>query len=225
MFEKIQKICNYLKKEPKNKEDYFNEEIITKFQIFKGWLLENGAIFDKTLDFPIKFNNSSIIGCKSKENINENESFLLIPKNLIIISKDLDYLGKYIIKIKEELSEKDLSLLYLILFLHLEKKKKDSFYKPYIDIIFIEKELMYKELTKDKLNELNDDIVIKSIEKIFDKIDEIYKLLKQCEKFSDIKEGEFKEYYFRIVSRRIKINNESALVPLLDLFYNEINLI
>ena len=221
MFVKIQRICNCLKKEQKNKEDYFNEEIITKFKIFKNWLLENGAIFDKTIDFPIIFNNSSIIGCKSKENINENESFLLIPKNLIILSKDLNYLEKYISKIKEELSEKDLSLIYLILFLHLEKKKTDSFYKPYIDIIFIEQELIYKELKKDKLNELNDDIIIKSIEKMFDKIDEIYKLIKQCEKFSDIKEDEFKEYYFRIISRRIKFNNESALIPLLDLFYND----
>ena len=90
MYERIQKIGNYLKKEKENKEFYLNEEINNKFKIFKNWLLENGAIFDNIIEFPVINNHLLKIWCKSKENINENESFLMIPKNLIIISNDLD---------------------------------------------------------------------------------------------------------------------------------------
>ena len=183
MYERIQKIGNYLKKEKENKEFYLNEEINNKFKIFKNWLLENGAIFDKIIEFPVINNHLLKIGCKSKENINENESFLMIPKNLIIISNDLEYLEKYIEEIKEEISEKDLPILCLALYLYLEKKDENSFYKPYIDIIFIEKENIFELLNKDNLNKLNDDLAVKSIEKMFNNINDIYELIKQCKKF------------------------------------------
>ena len=226
MYERIQKIGNYLKKEKENKEIYFNEEINNKFKIFKNWLLENGAIFDNIIEFPVINNHLLKIQCKSKENINENESFLMIPKNLIIISNDLEYLEKYIKEIKEEIPEKDLPILCLALYLYLEKKDENSFYKPYIDIIFIEKENIFDLLNKDNLNKLNDDLSVKSIEKMFNNINDIYELIKQCKKFSGIKKEEFIEYYIKVISRKIKLNNDYALVPLVDLFYsdNSINL-
>ena len=226
MYERIQKIGNYLKKEKENKEIYLNEEINNKFKIFKNWLLENGAIFDNIIEFPVINNHLLKIGCKSKENINENESFLMIPKNLIIISNDLEYLEKCIKEIKEEISEKDLPILCLALYLYLEKKYENSFYKPYIDIIFIEKENIFDLLNKDNLNKLNDDLAVKSIEKMFNNINDIYELIKQCKKFSGIKKEEFIECYIKVISRKIKLNNDYALVPLVDLFYsdNSINL-
>ena len=226
MYERIQKIGNYLKKEKENKEIYLNEEINNKFKIFKNWLLENGAIFDNIIEFPVINNHLLKIGCKSKENINENESFLMIPKNLIIISNDLEYLEKCIEEIKEEISEKDLPILCLALYLYLEKKDENSFYKPYIDIIFIEKENIFDLLNKDNLNKLNDDLAVKSIEKMFNNINDIYELIKQCKKFSGIKKEEFIECYIKVISRKIKLNNDYALVPLVDLFYsdNSINL-
>ena len=226
MYERIQKIGNYLKKEKENKEFYLNEEINNKFKIFKNWLLENGAIFDNIIEFPVINNHLLKIGCKSKENINENESFLMIPKNLIIINNDLEYLEKYIKEIKEEISEKDLPILCLALYLYLEKKDENSFYKPYIDIIFIEKENIFDLLNKDYLNKLNDDLAVKSIEKMFNNINDIYELIKQCKKFSGIKKEEFIECYIKVISRKIKLNNDYALVPLVDLFYsdNSINL-
>ena len=226
MYERIQKIGNYLKKEKENKDIYLNEEINNKFKIFKNWLLENGAIFDNIIEFPVINNHLLKLGCKSKENINENESFLMIPKNLIIISNDLEYLEKYIEEIKEEISEKDLPILCLALYLYLEKKDENSFYKPYIDIIFIEKENIFDLLNKDNLNKLNDDLAVKSIEKMFNNINDIYELIKQCKKFSGIKKEEFIECYIKVISRKIKLNNDYALVPLVDLFYsdNSINL-
>ena len=226
MNKKIQKICDCLKKESERKAYYFNEDIKKKFKTFRNWLLENGAIFDNYLDFPIRYSYFSKIGCKSKENIDENESFLLIPKDLIILSKDLYYLDKYIYRIKEDISDKDLPPIYLTLNLYLEKNDKNSFFKPYIDIIFLEEEMLYNKLLKENLISLDDDITIKSIEKMFDKLNEIYELIIQCDKFSEMKKEEFLECYFKAMSTKIELNNCCAMIPLLDLFYydNSINL-
>ena len=226
MNKKIQKICNCLKKESDKKAYYFNEDLKKKYKAFKNWLLENGAIFDNYIDFPIRYSYFSKIGCKSKENINENESFLLIPKDLIISSRDLYYLDKYIFNIKEEISDKDLPSIYLTLNLYLEKKDKNSFFKPYIDIIFLEEEMLYDKLTKENLIQLEDDITIKSIEKMFDKLNDIYELIIQCNKFSEMKKEEFHECYFKVTARKIEFNNYCAMIPLLDLFYydNSINI-
>ena len=226
MNKKIQKICDCLKKESDKKAYYFNEDLKKKYKAFKNWLLENGAIFDNYIDFPIRYSYFSKIGCKSKENINENESFLLIPKDLIISSRDLYYLDKYIFNIKEEISDKDLPSIYLTLNLYLEKKDKNSFFKPYIDIIFLEEEMLYDKLTKENLIQLEDDITIKSIEKVFDKLNDIYELIIQCNKFSEMKKEEFHECYFKVMARKIEFNNYCAMIPLLDLFYydNSINI-
>ena len=226
MNKKIQKICDCLKKESDKKVYYFNEDLKKKYKAFKNWLLENGAIFDNYIDFPIRYSYFSKIGCKSKENINENESFLLIPKDLIISSRDLYYLDKYIFNIKEEISDKDLPSIYLTLNLYLEKKDKNSFFKPYIDIIFLEEEMLYDKLTKENLIQLEDDITIKSIEKMFDKLNDIYELIIQCNKFSEMKKEEFHECYFKVMARKIEFNNYCAMIPLLDLFYydNSINI-
>ena len=226
MNKKIQKICDCLKKESDKKAYYFNEDLKKKYKAFKNWLLENGAIFDNYIDFPIRYSYFSKIGCKSKENINENESFLLIPKDLIISSRDLYYLDKYIFNIKEEISDKDLPSIYLTLNLYLEKKDKNSFFKPYIDIIFLEEEMLYDKLTKENLIQLEDDITIKSIEKMFDKLNDIYELIIQCNKFSEMKKEEFHECYFKVMARKVEFNNYCAMIPLLDLFYydNSINI-
>ena len=226
MNKKIQIICDCLKKESDKKAYYFNEDLKKKYKAFKNWLLENGAIFDNYIDFPIRYSYFSKIGCKSKENINENESFLLIPKDLIISSRDLYYLDKYIFNIKEEISDKDLPSIYLTLNLYLEKKDKNSFFKPYIDIIFLEEEMLYNKLTKENLIQLEDDITIKSIEKMFDKLNDIYELIIQCNKFSEMKKEEFHECYFKVMARKIEFNNYCAMIPLLDLFYydNSINI-
>ena len=216
MYERIQKICNHLRKESENQK--INEEINFKFSRFKNWLLQNGAIFEHYLEFPVIYSPFLKIGCKTKEDINENESFLMIPENLIIKSEDLKYLDKYIINIKEEISEKDLNLLYIILYLYLERKNEKSFYQPFLDVIFIEEDIIYNQLNKDNTNELNDELAIKSMEKRLDKINEIYELIIKCEKFSEIKKKEFIELYFKIKSRIIELNDNLALIPLLDLF-------
>jgi len=226
MYERIQKICKYFRKESEEKKNNFNEEIIIKFNRFKSWLTENGVIFENFIEFPVIYGPFLKIGCKSKVEINENESILMIPQKLMIISNNLNYFDKYINKVKEDISEKDLPLLYLTLYLYLERKNEKSFFKPYLDIIFLKEENFYNEINNEILEELNDDITKESIENSLNKINEIYELIIQCEKFSDLKKEEFIECYFKIKSKKIELNDNLALIPLVDLFYsdNSINL-
>ena len=221
MYERIKKICINLRKESENQIYNFNEEIKSKYSQFKNWLLQNGAIFEQYLELPVIYSPFLKIGCKTKEDINENESFLMIPENLMIKSEDLKYFDKYITNIKEEISEKDLNLLYLILYLYLERKNEKSFYKPFIDVIFIEEYVIYNQLNNEYIEELNDELAIKSIEKRLNKINEIYELIIKCEKFYEIKKKEFIELYFKIKSRIFELNCNLALIPLLDLFCND----
>ena len=221
MYERIQKICEYFRKESDENKTDFNEELNVKFNKFKNWLTENGAIFENFIEFPAIYGPFLRIGCKSKVEINENESFLMIPEKLIINSKNLNYFDEYINKLKEDIPEKDLNSLYLTLYIYLERKNEKSFYKPYLDIIFMKEEIIYNELNSEILEEINDDLIKESIENSLNKIDEIYELIIQCEKFSDLKKEDFIECYFKIKSRIIELGHDLALIPLLDLFYND----
>ena len=221
MYERIKKICINLRKESENQIYNFNEEIKSKYSQFKNWLLQNGAIFEQYLELPVIYSPFLKIGCKTKEDINENESFLMIPENLMIKSEDLKYFDKYIDNIKEEISEKDLNLLYLILYLYLERKNEKSFYKPFIDVIYIEEYVIYNQIDNKYIEELNDELAIKSIEKRLNKTNEIYELIIKCDKFSEIKKKEFIELYFKIKSRIFELNGNFVLIPLLDLFCND----
>ena len=102
MLEKIQKISDFLNKENENPSLCIKPDLIKKYDIFKNWLIENGAIFSKNIDFPYVYGPFNLIGCKSISDINENESILLIPKKLMIISNELDYIDKLFEEIQDE---------------------------------------------------------------------------------------------------------------------------
>ena len=228
MFERIQKICNYLKKENDNTDIYINKEIKEKYNIYKKWLIENGAVFDKNIDFPFTYGPFHKIGCKSISDIDENEAIILMPKNLIIKSEDLQYFEQYIKDVIDDLYEDDLPAIYLTIYLFLEKQKQNSFYKPYIDILFLQDNnndnSIYDKWDEKKITELNDEITIKSFEKILNKTEEIYNLIKQCDKFTNFTRNEFLNCYFQVMSKKLDLNdynNNSVLIPILDLFYKD----
>ena len=228
MFERIQKICNYLKKENDNTDIYINKEIKEKYNIYKKWLIENGAVFDKNIDFPFTYGPFHKIGCKSISDIDENEAIILMPKNLIIKSEDLQYFEQYIKDVIDDLYEDDLPAIYLTIYLYLEKQKQNSFYKPYIDILFLQDNnndnSIYDKWDEKKITELNDEITIKSFEKILNKTEEIYNLIKQCDKFTNLTRNEFLNCYFQVMSKKLDLNdynNNSVLIPILDLFYKD----
>ena len=226
MYEKIKKICNHLKKENENNDINNNIEIKEKFEIYKKWLIENGAIFDKNIDFPFVFGPFHKIGCKSITKINENEAIILIPRNLLIISEDLHFIDKYINNILDEISDEDIPIIYLSLYLFLEKQNSNSFYKPFIDIIFLKgnKTDFYDKWNEKTLNELNDEICMESFKKRLNNLEELYNLIIQCEQFSKMTKNDFANCYFQVISRKIDLkddNNISVLVPLLDLIFQD----
>ena len=228
MYEKIQKICDYLRKENHNSDIYIDKESKIIYEIYKNWLIKNGAVFDKNIDFPITYGPFHRIGCKSIADINENEALILIPRSLLIISEDLHYLDKYIKNIIDEFSEDEIPIIYLTLNLYLEKEDPNSFYKPYIDILFLNEnnnyKLIYDKFDEKHLNELNDEICIKSFEKMINNLDEVYNLIQQCDKFLKLSKKDFLNCYFQVISKKINLNDNTKntiLVPLIDLFLQD----
>lgn len=112
----------------------------TKHEIFKNWLLDNGAVFDNDIEYPAVFANG-LIGIAAKRTIPANKAFISIPVKCIIsldlakncpvlkpiFMKNLKYFGKL---------HPDYIQLTLTVFLLYENKKQDkSFWWPYIQVL------------------------------------------------------------------------------------------
>ena len=218
MYKRVQKIAEYFGKEDKNPNDYLSKETQKKYKIFKKWLIDNGAIFQKNIDFPYTYGPFHIVGCKCISDINDDEGILLVPKSLMIIGKELIYIHKLIDDVKEELNEKeDLSTLFLTLYLYLEKNNKDSFYKPYLDLIYTNRDY-FDTWTDENLLELQNSYMAQSIKNLLFEIDQMHKLLIKCKAFSKMTKKEYSFCYFQVISRQFYLDkNNSALVPLADL--------
>ena len=52
MIEKIKSLSDYFNKENENPSSCINSDLFKKYSIYKNWLIENGAIFSKNIDFP-----------------------------------------------------------------------------------------------------------------------------------------------------------------------------
>ena len=221
MYERIQKISKYLNKEQPNSSSHIKPELLKKFNIFKKWLIDNGAIFAKNIDFPYAYGPFNLIGCKSISDINENESILLIPKKLMIISKELHYLDEFVDSIEEELYEDDdLATLYLTLHLYLENKNKNSFFRPYLDLIFSNYNYL-NDFTEENMQYFDDDEkIVESLKNTINDISLLYNTIinSNDEKFDEMTKEEFFFCYSQVVSRQFYIDEEcSSLIPLADL--------
>ena len=218
MYERIKKISSIFNKEDENPNEYISKETQEKYKIFKKWLIENGAIFQKNIDFPYTYGPFHIVGCKCVSDIKDDEGILLVPKNLMIMGKDLTYINKLIQDVKDDLSDKeDFSTLFLTLNLYLEKNKKDSFFKPYIDLIFTNRD--YFATWNDKTyTELHNIYTAQSIKNLLDSINIIYNILIKCKAFEKMTREEYSFCYFQVISRQFYLDKKnSALIPLADL--------
>jgi len=218
MYERIKSISSIFNKEDENPNDYISKETQEKYKVFKKWLIENGAIFQKNIDFPYTYGPFHIVGCKCVSDIKDDEGILLVPKNLMIMGKDLTYINKLIQDVKDDLSDKeDFSTLFLTLNLYLEKNKKDSFFKPYIDLIFTNRD--YFSTWNDKTyTELHNIYTAQSIKNLMDSIDIIYNILIKCKAFAKMTREEYSFCYFQVISRQFYLDKKnSALIPLADL--------
>ena len=219
MIETIKNLSSYFNQEKENPSLYINPDLQKKYSIFKDWLIENGAIFTKNIDFPYVYGPFNLIGCKSISDINENESILLIPKKLMIISKELKYLDAYIEDFEEELYEDtDMATLYLTLHLCLELNNKNTFFRPYFDLI-LHNENFLDYFTEENMKYFDeDDRIIKSIKQTLNELDELYDTVKEGKYFKNISKKEFLFCYSQVVSRQFYIDkNCTALIPLADL--------
>ena len=219
MIETIKNLSSYFNQEKENPSLYINPDLQKKYSIFKDWLIENGAIFTKNIDFPYVYGPFNLIGCKSISDINENESILLIPKKLMIISKELKYLDSYIEDFEEELYEDtDMATLYLTLHLCLELNNKNTFFRPYFDLI-LHNENFLDYFTEENMKYFDeDDRIIKSIKQTLNELDELYDTVKEGKYFKNISKKEFLFCYSQVVSRQFYIDkNCTALIPLADL--------
>jgi hypothetical protein len=219
MYKRIKNLSEYLNQEKSNPSLYISSEKLKKYEIFKKWLIENGAIFPKNIDFPYVYGPFNLIGCKSISNIKGNESIFLIPKKLMILSKDLEYLDELIEDIEDELYESDdMPTLYLTLNLYLENKNKNSFFRPYLDLIFTNYNFL-NDFTEENMKYFDDDEkMIKSIIDTMDDLDELYEKIKASNYFNEITKEEFLFCYSQVISRQFYIDdNTSALIPLADL--------
>ena len=210
MYKKIQSISSIFNKEDENPNDYLSKETQEKYKIFKKWLIDNGAIFQKNIDFPYTYGPFHIVGCKCISDIKDDEGILLVPKNLMIMGKDLTYLNKLIQDVKDELTEReDLSTLFLTLNLYLEKDKKDSFFKPYIDLIYTNKN--YFATWNDKtFSDLQNIYIAQSIKNLIDSMDSVYDILIKCKAFSKMKREDYSFCYFQVISRQFYLDKHNS---------------
>ena len=218
MYERLESISSIFNKEDPNPNDYISKENQEKYKIFKKWLIDNGALFQKNIDFPYTYGPFHIVGCKCISDIKDDEGILLVPKNLMIIGKDLTYLNDLIKEKKDELLEiEDISTLFLTLNLYLEKDNKNSFFKPYIDLIFTNRD--YFATWNDKTySELHNIYITRSIRTLMNSIDTVYNILIKCPSFSKMTKEEYSYCYFQVISRQFYLDkNNSALIPLADL--------
>ena len=219
MIEKIKSLSDYFNKENENPSSCINSDLFKKYSIYKNWLIENGAIFSKNIDFPYTYGPFKLIGCKSVSDINEKESILLVPKKLMIISRELTYLDEYIEDIEGELYEDcDMATLYLTLHLCFEINNKKSFFRPYFDLILYNHNFL-DDFTEENLKLFDDDDkIILSIKEMMNELDELYDTIKEGKYFKNISKKEFLFCYSQVVSRQFFIDkNCTALIPLADL--------
>ena len=206
----IQKDLDLSKNLPENnKNNEIPKEKMEKYDNFKKWLDENGAIYPK-LSLPVKFSN--IIGCEAAEDINPNSCMLYIPYKLMIDASNvkIDYLPS---------SLKKNNTLKLVLFLLEEYEKKEkSFYKPYIDMILLNDYSNYTPFwSKDDCLDLNDDMVEDNINYYINEITDYYQeIFEKNEKKCDF--ILFKVFYVFVFSRQFNIGDSKMfLIPLADL--------
>ena len=218
MYERLESISSIFNKEDPNPNDYISKENQEKYKIFKKWLIDNGAFFQKNIDLPYTYGPFHIVGCKCISDIKDDEGILLVPKNLMIIGKDLTYLNDLIKEKKSELLEiEDISTLFLTLNLYLEKDNKNSFFKPYIDLIFTNRDY-FATWNDETYSELHNIYIARSIKTLMASIDTVYNILIKCPAFSKMTKEEYSYCYFQVISRQFYLDkNNSALIPLADL--------
>ena len=195
-----------------DKEFKFKNDIIDIYTQFKKWLNDNGAIYPN-IEFPIPYLKGRTIGCKTTKNIDQNSAILYIPYKLIIDSGKIE-----VNTTLPSLSRHNATKITYFLLKEIDKGK-ESFYKPYINLILSNNFNSYPVFwTEDDKIELDDGDFEDKISNYNDEINQTCDLMKKKTDVSLFEHLLFKRIYTYVISKQIVINeNRSLLVPLVDL--------
>jgi hypothetical protein len=126
-----------------------------KFENFKKWLDENGAIYKENLSYPVQYGKFNIIGSEAKREILPNQGILYVPKKLIIDSNELKKTQDFQIIFEKIPNVQNLNILILTIFLLQEFSKEISFFKPYIEMINSDAPIFWGENLLSQIDEEN----------------------------------------------------------------------
>jgi hypothetical protein len=116
------------------KEEYgldYENPTLKKIERFMNWMRDNGARFSK---IRMKYYGADFRGVHAVNVIHQSETFLWVPKKLIItpqLGKETD-IGKLVRKSGINISWD--YLFYITLFLMIQFHDKDSWWAPYMDV-------------------------------------------------------------------------------------------
>ena len=112
-----------------------------KYRVFKEWLINNGAVFDDSIEFPAVF-GGGLQGLAAKKPLGTHKGYIFIPNTIIISVERVKACPEFRNLIKENLQlfgegihpDREQMLLATFLLYHL-LKRESSFWKPYIDVM------------------------------------------------------------------------------------------
>eukprot|EP01031_Cornospumella_fuschlensis_P026807 gene26807-32388_t len=107
-------------------------KLMDKFAIFEQWLLQNGTRFDK---LELRDYGNEVRGCHTKSDIYDDETVIEVPLKCLItveMGKETD-VGRAIIRANLDLDAP--KHIFLMVFMLIDRKDPNSFFKPYYDIL------------------------------------------------------------------------------------------
>lgn len=113
-------------------EEIANSVERDKFQIFEQWLLSNGT---KLQSLELRDYGNEVRGCHATIDVGEEEIIINVPLKCLItveMGKETD-IGKAIIESNIELDAP--KHIFLMIFMLIDRKNSNSFFKPYYDIL------------------------------------------------------------------------------------------
>jgi histone-lysine N-methyltransferase SETD3 len=207
----------------KYQEEYgliFGEETAIKIENFTKWMRDNGAKFNK---IRMRYYAPDYRGVHSYEPIHASEEFLWVPKKLIITSQmgKETAIGQKIRKSGVKVSWD--YLLYITLFLLIQQKDTNSFWKPYMDVYPRSTGNFPMFFTKEEQDLLEGTPMKSHIPRELQEIREEYNAIVQA--VPEFGQFSFEDYaknktltISRIFFVKIHGENERIMVPLADMF-------
>jgi len=191
-----------------------------KFERFESWLAENGSKYPK---LELQDYGNEVRGCHATEKITNHDVIVDIPLKCLItveMGKDTD-IGRVITSSNIDLDAP--KHIYLMLFILIDRKRPDSFFKPYYDILPPTLRNMPIFWDERELGYLRGSYLLYQIAERKDAIETDYQnIVEVCPEFVDICTlDEFKWARMCVCSRNFGITvnglRTAALVPYADM--------